>query len=163
MGWVGIEQEQRFLQFDTETGELTGVEAPTPGISPHAAAIDREGWLWATYWRGNIGRFDTANPEDSFETVLVGVAAEKVIIDENDVPWIGWNHDLLYYDRAAETGSPRTPSRMPLPRAPPRRFVSVPWRPGTLIPSGSGISPTEATLAVPLPRSTASGAVGGRV
>ncbi|MBI2893953.1 MAG: hypothetical protein HYY06_10405 [Deltaproteobacteria bacterium] len=99
-GWVGMYGEQRFLQFDTETGELTGVEAPTPGLSPYGAAVDREGFLWFTAMTSAVGRVDTTDPEDSLVTFMLpqGDGAMRVIVDENDAPWISGN-DLFRFDR----------------------------------------------------------------
>ncbi|MBI2896507.1 MAG: hypothetical protein HYY06_23315, partial [Deltaproteobacteria bacterium] len=86
MGWVGMYTEGRFLQFDETTGELTGVEAPTPGCQPYGGALDRDGWLWMTCLSTIVGRFDTASPEDSYESFSVpGMgSAYRVIVDENN-------------------------------------------------------------------------------
>lgn len=104
-GWVGLHTEQRFLEFDTETGELTGAEAPTPGYTPYGAAIDRDGILWMTGWPDlRVGSFDTADPENSFSTMSVpgGDSPLRVIVDENNVPWIGGWSDVHRYDRAGD-------------------------------------------------------------
>lgn len=99
MGWVGMFSESRFVQFDTETGELTGLEAPTPGLNPYGGAVDRTGWIWCTYAFGSVGRFDTANPDDSFELIALPGDAYRVIVDENDAPWFSGPSDIYRYDR----------------------------------------------------------------
>ncbi len=102
-GWVGLYNEQRFLEFDTETGELTGVEAPTPQLSPYGVAADREGFLWVTSMGRSVGRIDTADPERGYVTYSLpeGNGALRVIVDENDAPWISGN-DLFRFDRERE-------------------------------------------------------------
>jgi hypothetical protein len=100
--------ESRFLEFDTETGALTGNEAATPAVPPYGAAIDRDGWLWVTGVGGAfpefalgqaVGRFDTADPDNTFEVIdLPGLVAMRVIVDENDTPWFSGS-DVFKYDR----------------------------------------------------------------
>ena len=106
-GWVGMFNESRFLQFDVETGELTGEEAPTPGFTPYGGALDRDGWLWATGLSSIIGRFDTADPGGSFETIALPANGQgyRVIVDENNTPWISGN-DLFRWNRGDETFTP---------------------------------------------------------
>lgn len=101
-GWVGMFSESRFVQFDTDTGELTGLEAPTPGLNPYGGAVDREGFIWATYVSGSVGRFDTADPENSFELIPLGGEAYRVIVDENDAPWFSGPTDIFRYNRDDE-------------------------------------------------------------
>lgn len=106
-GWVGLYSESKFVQFDVETGELTGVEAQTPGFTPYGSAIDRDGWLWATGLSSIVGRFDTADPEDSFETIAMPANGQgyRVIVDENNTPWFSGN-DLYRYNRDDEDWTP---------------------------------------------------------
>lgn len=106
-GWVGMYSESRFLKFDVETGELTGDEAPTPGFTPYGSAFDREGFIWATGLSNIVGHFDSADPEDSFETIALPANGQgyRVIVDENDTPWISGN-DLYRYNRDDEDWTP---------------------------------------------------------
>jgi hypothetical protein len=103
-GWVGLYSESKFVEFDVETGEMTGEEAPTPGFTPYGCAIDRDGWLWASSLSTTVGRFDTASPDDSFETIAMpaGGQSYRVIVDENNTPWTSGN-DLYRYNREDET------------------------------------------------------------
>ncbi len=109
-GWVGLYNGQRFEQFDWVTGELTGTQAPTPEFTPYGAAIDRDGWLWTPgLLTDRVGRFDTSDPEDSFETVALAVGdfplAMRVLVDENNTPWISgtgiwrWDRDSEAFDK----------------------------------------------------------------
>lgn len=106
-GWVGLFFESKFVQFDPETGDLTGLEAPTPGLNPYGGAVDRDGFVWCTYAYGQVGRFDTANPDDSFELIALGgfglaIDAYRVIVDENNAPWFSGPADIVRYNRDEE-------------------------------------------------------------
>ncbi len=105
--WVGLFNNDLFQEIDAATGELTGVEAPTPGYSPYGAAIDRDGWIWTTgydpMYAAIPGRFDTERPEDSFELVPMpeGAVAARVIVDENGAPWFSGTENVHRFDREA--------------------------------------------------------------
>ncbi|MBI2895928.1 MAG: hypothetical protein HYY06_20390 [Deltaproteobacteria bacterium] len=118
VGWVGLYGESKFVQFDATSGELTGIEAPTPGFNPYGGAVDRGGWIWVTgLTAGSVGRFDTANPAASFETLALpaGAAAYRVIVDENDVPWVAGSN-AFRLDRDTGTwqsaGLPESPGNI---------------------------------------------------
>ncbi len=104
-GWAGLHSERKVVQFDTADGELTGVEAPTGAFTPYGGALDREGWMWLSSWPSNdVGRFDTGSPEDSFEIVPLPGAGQqslRVIVDENNAPWIS-GPDVMRYNRDTE-------------------------------------------------------------
>ncbi|MBI2897561.1 MAG: hypothetical protein HYY06_28645 [Deltaproteobacteria bacterium] len=62
--WLGLFEEQKYVEIDGETGELTGEEAVFPTVTPYGAAIDADGNLWSSSLSSRIGRFDTNNPAD---------------------------------------------------------------------------------------------------
>ena len=113
LGWVGLYSEAKVVEFESATGELTGREAPTPGYTPYGAAIDRDGWVWLSGLLGAlVGRFDTTDPDDSFETLAVpaGGMVYRVIVDENNAPWIAgssvwrWSRDREEFDTVTLEG-----------------------------------------------------------
>jgi sugar lactone lactonase YvrE len=91
-GWVGMNPSARFLEFDPDSGELTGAEVSTGERPPIGAAADRQGWIWYAAYDG-VGRFDAFAPERGAEIVdavsFDGLDVHNVIVDENDVPWVG--------------------------------------------------------------------------
>ncbi len=103
-GWVGLYTEQRFLQFDMDTGETTGIEAATPGLTPYGAAVDRDGIVWVTSQANQIGTFDTADPDGSFDLFAMpfGYTSQRVIVDENDAPWVSGSNAVHRWNRETE-------------------------------------------------------------
>jgi streptogramin lyase len=101
-GWVGLSRTYQFLEFDAESGELTGEDAPTDGNEPFGMAIDPDGIAWVTLL-GSVARFDTDDPSRSFETIAIpgGESAESVTVDENGIVWFG-GMNALRYDPAAD-------------------------------------------------------------
>lgn len=100
LGWACTYDNMRCYQFEQESGELTGEEVGTPGVSPYGGAMDREGYFWVV--GGPVGKFQVDDPDDSWELLNAGVGYYiRMIVDENDVPWFTGD-DLYRYDRDAE-------------------------------------------------------------
>jgi hypothetical protein len=113
LGWVGLFEDERMVEFDVVTGELTGREAATPGFTPYSCAIDREGVLWLGHAAigAGVGRFDTADPDGTWSPLhFPDVTPLRVIVDEYDAPWLSgiggasagavwrWNRDAERFD-----------------------------------------------------------------
>jgi hypothetical protein len=111
--WVGLGGQQSFVQVDDATGERTDVEALTPGHSSDGAVLDADGWIWSRsligglFYGTDVGRFDTADPDGSWETLLFpSVAPLSIALDENDVVWVGGTAEIYWWDDAAAAFSP---------------------------------------------------------
>lgn len=100
LGWACTFDNQRCYQFVQETGELTGEEVATTGVSPYGGAMDREGWFWIVGWA--VGRFQVDDAEDTWESIGGGQSLMRAIVDENDVPWFTGD-DLYRYNRDEES------------------------------------------------------------
>jgi hypothetical protein len=91
-GWVGMNPSGRFLEFDPESGVLTGAVVSTGERPPNGAAADRLGRVWYSAYEV-VGRFDAFAPERGAEIVDAASFDEwdvhTVMVDENDVPWVG--------------------------------------------------------------------------
>ena len=100
--WVGL--DNRFVELDASTGELTDVEVSTGDLDPIDAAVDREGWVWFGAYDA-VGRFDALDPDHEVETVGASFGREEVMnvmIDENDVAWVGGS-DVWRWDAAEQS------------------------------------------------------------
>lgn len=77
-------------RIDTETGEATMIEPPTPNQGARRVWSDSQGRIWVSEWNsGNVSVYDPA--DESWQTWrLPGNApsAYAVYVDENDVVWL---------------------------------------------------------------------------
>ena len=77
-------------RIDTETGEATILEPPTPQQGARRVWSDSEGRIWVSEWNsGNVSVYDPAS--QNWQTwPLPGTAprAYAVYVDENDVVWL---------------------------------------------------------------------------
>jgi hypothetical protein len=99
-GWVALKGRMQVVEFDADTGELTGLEVATADCAPEGAAADRAGVVWLACL-DDVGRFDTDDPEGTFEMLhSEGLVSHWATVDENDVPWFSGS-DLFTYDGAS--------------------------------------------------------------
>lgn len=95
-GWVGLNPDGWFLEFDPVSGELTGERVSTGELDPNSAAADQAGWVWYAAYNW-VGRFDAYHPEEGAEVVATapdidahdGTDYHNPIVDEYGVPWVG--------------------------------------------------------------------------
>jgi virginiamycin B lyase len=92
-------------QINTETGEATVIEPPTPGQGARRVWSDSRGRIWVSYWNtGQIGRYDPAGKAWR-EWKLPGNAhAYSVWIDDKDRVWLtDWSiNAIVRFDPVTE-------------------------------------------------------------
>jgi virginiamycin B lyase len=94
-------------RIDTETGEATVIEPPTPGQGARRVWSDSRGRIWVSYWyTGQVGMFDPATKAWR-EWKLPGERpqAYSVWVDERDKVWLTeWTANaIVRFDPATET------------------------------------------------------------
>jgi virginiamycin B lyase len=94
-------------QVDTESGEVTILEPPTPNQGARRVWADSSGRIWVSEWNsGNVSVYDPA--DDTWQTwPLPGATprAYAVYVDEQDIVWLSdfGANALVSFDPATET------------------------------------------------------------
>jgi virginiamycin B lyase len=93
-------------QIDTETGEATVIEPPTPRQGARRVWSDSQGRIWVSEWEsGNVSVYDPA--DESWQTWHLpedGAQTYAVYVDDQDIVWLtdfGTNA-ILSFDPATE-------------------------------------------------------------
>lgn len=93
--------------IDSETGEATVIEPPTPGQGARRIWSDSQGRLWISEWEaGQLGLYDPAT-ESWMEWPLPGTnpMPYSIYVDEADIVWLSdfGANALVRFDPATET------------------------------------------------------------
>jgi virginiamycin B lyase len=123
--------------IDTETGEATIIEPPTPGQGARRVWSDSQGRIWVSEWNaGQVGLYDPATAEWR-EWRLPGdrPQAYAVYVDEYDMVWLSdfGANALVRFDPEREAFD-----SFPLPSAP-GNVRQILGRPGEVWGAESGV------------------------
>ena len=99
--WVGLFNEQKYVELDRTTGAPTGVEVSVAPCTPYGAAIDRDGRLWSACLSNNLASFDTAHPEMAAEVLQQPGSNYGITVDEHGHVWTGGS--VTRYDPQTRT------------------------------------------------------------
>jgi len=99
--WVGLFEEQKYVELDRRTGVATGVEVSVAPCTPYGAAIDRDGHLWSACLSSNLASFDTANPGAGARVIQQPGSNYGITVDEHGHVWTGGS--VTRYDPATGT------------------------------------------------------------
>ncbi len=108
--WVGMWSEERFFKLDETDGSV--LEEVAVDVNPYGAAIDRDGWIWASGLRpvpGYIQRFNTVTLTVDPPIDMTGTGCESptesvyspygIAIDIDNRVWVGsWSPNVCRYD-----------------------------------------------------------------
>jgi virginiamycin B lyase len=125
-------------QINTETGEATVIDPPTPGQGARRVWSDSQGRIWVSEWEaGQLGMYDPATQAWQ-EWPLPGALpkAYAVYVDERDIVWLSdfGSNTLVSFDPAQETFETFS---LPSPTANVRQILG---RPGEVWGAESGAS-----------------------
>lgn len=94
-------------RINTQTGEATIIEPPTPGQGARRVWSDSKGRVWVSEWNaGQVGRYDPAtNTWREWKLPGTRPLAYAVYVDENDSVWLSdfGASALVQFDPATET------------------------------------------------------------
>lgn len=99
--WVGLYNEQKYVELDRITGAPTGVEVDVSPCTPYGSAIDRDGRLWSACLSQHIASFDTARPENGASVISQPGSNYGITVDEHGHVWTGGT--VTRYDPATGT------------------------------------------------------------
>ncbi len=100
--WVGLQNEERMVAIDGETGEATGDEVDTSPCRPFGATGRLFDIAWVSCNSNQIFRLDTWRPESSALVTRPdsGVPVTGIFADDRDRVWVGG--EIGYYDTELE-------------------------------------------------------------
>lgn len=99
--WVGLFNEQKYVELDRRTGAPTGVEVDVAPCTPYGAAVDRDGRLWSACLSSNLASFDTASPGAGATVIQQPGSNYGITVDEHGHVWTGGS--VTRYDPATRT------------------------------------------------------------
>jgi len=104
--WYASLAGDHIARIDTESGAVTVVEPPKPGVGPRRVWSDSKGILWVSFWHsGEIGRYDPgAKTWQTFALPKSKSGCYSVYVDEKDKVWVTdfIANAILRFDPATE-------------------------------------------------------------
>ncbi|MBI2895987.1 MAG: hypothetical protein HYY06_20685 [Deltaproteobacteria bacterium] len=90
--WVGLENEERYVELDAHSGEATGSQADCSGCRPTGARTDPDDRLWSACEGAQVCFFDTTVPDGSAEILDLPIGSGPAVglaVDHLGRVWVG--------------------------------------------------------------------------